>query len=173
MTELATESAKAEDREIGDLPAVYPGFIIAAVFFVIVVLEMKIDPDLVNKPEQTTLLTVLTALVGTAYWLYCIYRIHSVLAAATGGSYPIGPRKAAGFQLIPFFNLYWTYVWLAQLTDYIARAGVKVASRYLLTGILLLGFFTGQLFDASVGLVLIFSVVLYLRRKLQQALPVS
>ena len=69
--------------------------------------------------------------------------------------------------------MYWTYVWLAQLTDYIARAGVKVASRYLLTGILLLGFFTGQLFDASVGLVLIFSVVLYLRRKLQQALPVS
>src|SRR5215469_8193388 len=49
--------------------------------------------------------------LGFGYWLFCVHRMHRILAQATNGSYPVGPRRALWFHFIPLFNLYWYFRW--------------------------------------------------------------
>ena len=199
MTDVAAERAHRQEREIADLYTGYPGFIIAA-FLVLLELTVAKDPqaatllEFIKKapwPEGNFLsdivallkdvgryvearaetLSFIVLIAGNAYWYFCVYRIHSVLAAVTDGAYPISARRAVGLQLIPFFNLYWTFVWLKQLHKYIAAANVKIVSHYVLGLVILTGLVGGQ-FNAALGLVVIFSTLLYLRGKLQKVLPV-
>lgn len=54
-------------------------------------------------------------ILGWAYWFYCIYRTHKVLAEATDGAHPISPHKAVWFHLIPVYNLFWVFKWPVEI----------------------------------------------------------
>ena len=200
MTDVAAVASRRGDEEIADLYSGYPGFIIAAsVVLLQLMVEsqdsgalaffdlLKHDPRLQGMvhldslvaffmdvrhyiKSQAEYLSFLVQFAGTAYWLFCIYRMHAVLAAVSGGSYPISARRAVGLQLIPIFNLFWSFVWLKALRAYIKNAGVSILPDYVLWVAVLLGLVGGQFFPAT-GLTIIFSTLLYLRQRLRKVLP--
>jgi hypothetical protein len=49
--------------------------------------------------------------LGGIYWLFCVYRLQSALAARFGSQYSISPARGALLHLIPGFNLYWAVKW--------------------------------------------------------------
>jgi hypothetical protein len=59
----------------------------------------------------------LVVIAGWIFWIYCIYQMHKILEKMTNKSYPIKPKKAAFFHLIPLFNLYWIFKWTNNLID--------------------------------------------------------
>lgn len=149
------------------LPKVWPGYLIALAFFAIASGEMIIDPA---SSEQETLLTYLTWLVGLGYWLFCVHRFHTVMAEATGGAHPISPGRAVGFHFIPFYNLYWLFRWTNAVAD-LVNARAPTAGRMprgWAGAILLVGLLVAR-FDAAPGLLVLFAVAQYLRRKIRQA----
>jgi hypothetical protein len=117
--------------------------------------------------------TLLLSMVGSCYWLFCVHRIHKVLAEYTGCRYPISPFKAVGFQFIPVFEYFWFFRWTRRLATFIeAESGKpqmsKVWPGMLLTTASVLGWFGAF---KSVRLFLIFGFGTYLTRKLKVILP--
>jgi hypothetical protein len=148
------------------LPRVWPGYVVALVFTLIASGEILVDP---TAAERQTLLTYLTWLVGIAYWLFCVHRFHRVLAESTGGSHPISPGRAAGFHLIPFFNLYWIFRWTNAVADLVGARITRARVRHGWTGVLLLAAFVVSRFDAGFGLLLVFAVIHVIRRDIRRA----
>lgn len=110
---------------------------------------------------------------GSCYWLFCIHRIHKVLAEYTNGSYPISARRAVGFQFIPLFEYYWFFRWARQLARFFdQRSGTTTAPKVwpgiLLSSASVLGWVPAF---KSLRLFLIFGFGLYLTRKLKSVLP--
>src|SRR5262245_19589987 len=74
------------------LPRVWPGFLLALALLMVVMVQIVFDPS--TADESFTFLSVLTWLACFAYWLYCVYRLHRVLAEATEGRHPIPPARS-------------------------------------------------------------------------------
>jgi hypothetical protein len=150
------------------LPLIWPGYLIAFVLLVIDFGEALFDPSLAD--DVTSPLWILGNVVYIFYWAFCIYRIHAVLRDITGGLYPISPGKAAGFHFIPFYNLFWIFHWTNTLADFL-NANSAVRMRRVWPGIwLLVGFATNR-FVGELAVVIVFSVLLYVVRKVGKALP--
>src|SRR5438445_10401100 len=116
---------------------------------------------------------LLVSIIGTCYWLFCIYRSHKVLAEYTGSKYPISPRKALGFQIIPIFQYYWFFRWTRQLAKFVDAESGEARMPRVWPGLLmslssLLGW--NPAFK-SLRLFLIFALGIYFTRKLRQVLP--
>ncbi len=116
---------------------------------------------------------LLVSIIGTCYWLFCIHRIHKVLAEYTGSKYPISPRKALGFQIIPIFQYYWFFRWTRQLAKFVDAESGEARMPRVWPGLLmslssLLGW--NPAFK-SLRLFLIFALGIYFTRKLRQVLP--
>jgi len=83
--------------------------------------------------------------LGTAWTLACIYQLHAALEKSTSGEYPITPGKAAGYHLIPVFNLFWVFSWSIQLSNWLNALNPRnhlkgrVVGSLLLIGLLLPG----------------------------------
>jgi hypothetical protein len=150
------------------LPKVWVGYIIAAFFVVVELLEAIQDPTLRN----TTPWDRLIYLLGVIYWLYWIYRLHQVIAAVTNSSHPITPRQAAGYNIIPVYNIYWFFKWTNEVTNFVNN---RLSSRQMAKGwagfFLLIGFLLGAFVDGGIGLAVIFSVGGYLVHKIRLAIP--
>lgn len=148
------------------LPRVWPGYLIGLAFILIASGEMIVDR---TAAEQETLLTYVTWLVGLAYWLFCIHRFHRVLRESSGGAYPISPARAAGFHLIPFYNLYWLFRWTNTAAGLVnARISSAFMRRGWTGGLLLAGFVLAR-FDAGLGLIALFAVAQLIRRDIRRA----
>ena len=107
---------------------------------------------------------------GWLYWTWCIYRVHKVLAEYTGGNYPISPRRAVGFGLIPVFGWVWSFLWTRKLDEFLKeRAGEQRQTRtwpgLLLVPASLFGFVQ------TLRLALLFAVGADMGRRLRQTLP--
>lgn len=147
-------------------PLVWPGYLLGILFFILVTGETMIDPYVGNRQ---TLLPYLTWVGAIIYWLFCIHRFHRIMAASTGGLYPISPRRAVGFHFIPFYNLYWLFRWTNAVAAFVnARVAPGTMWRGW-PGAILLGAFVLARFDAGIALILIFAVTHYIRSKLSQA----
>jgi tetratricopeptide (TPR) repeat protein len=149
------------------LPAVWIGYLIAILFVAVETVEAF--SGTAAATEQTLLDTAVAA-GGWGYWLWCIYRMHKVLAEATNNTHPINPGKAWGYFFIPFYNFYWLFKWPNEIANFVNRRSSRQMSHgwagfFLLSGILLL-----RLVDVAVGLAVIFSVGIYLNRKINSAL---
>lgn len=165
-----TETAIADTDSLPELPSVWPGFVLAGSFFVTELGEQIIDPS--DDPQATTPILLLIIVAANLYWLFNIYRVHRVLATATKGAYPIRPIKAVGFHFIPFVNLYWIVHWPNAIADYVnQKLGASRMGKIWPGLCLILGLGLTHLFDGALGLIVMFSALLYIRRKLSAALP--
>jgi uncharacterized membrane protein len=160
-----TPEALKELPARSSLPWVWFGFFFVVAFIIeetlIVVLEMD--------PAIGELVSVLIALAGYIFWLFCVSRFHTILCQISRNHYPISGAVAAGKHLIPFYNLYWIFHWPATMSDYLnRRERVRMVSGYLLGVFLLISLLTSRFFDAGIGLAGMFTVGMYISAKLRR-----
>jgi hypothetical protein len=126
----------------------------------------------------------LTWLGAVVYWMRCIRRIHKILAVATGRTYPISPRKAFWFQMIPIFSVIWNFRMTRQFGKFVeSKSSTVRAAKYwpaifLAVSSLLPAFFVVAVVGVLLGtfpiglvsapLAVWFGVVHYLSRKTRQ-----
>lgn len=146
------------DKRISHLPKVWFGLVLTLILFLVQIL------DSLQTGQFKGLPSIIASLAVFAYWLFCIYRLHEILAEISDYPYPVPPEKAAAFHLIPVFNLYWMFKWPKEMGRFLNGSGLVHMSSGL--GILLLFSFIVMRFDATIGYILLFSVTLYIRKKL-------
>jgi hypothetical protein len=152
------------------LPKIWVGYAFAVAVFALLLVG-KSSPD--DSKIDVGALGLLLFFVGWFYWMFCVYRIHRVLKEATYGAYPISPRRAAGFQFIPIYNLIWVFKWPKRIAEFVnARTNSHRMSRFLPATLLLIAGFVGQSgMLAPLHLLIIFGVGDYLARRIKHVLP--
>ena len=158
------EAERDERIPTSSLPWVWVGFLFAALFMIV---EIVLVVTLAEESEIRLALALL-GLPGVFYWLYCVYRFHKVLGELTQGRYPISPLEAALKHIIPFYNLYWTFKWPGELSDYLNRRGrVQMISGSVLGVLLLLAWIVFRLVDGAMGLAFLFGIGMFISSKLK------
>lgn len=158
-----SERETAEQIPQSSPPWIWVGFLFAAAFFLIEVLFVILDL------EETAIDAILTVILigGWIYWLFCIHRIHKILAELTRNRYPISPGEGAAKHIIPFYNFYWVFKWPAELSDYLNRRGrVRMISGYVIGAMLLLSLLL-RFVDGAIGMAFLFGVTLFVSSKLK------
>ena len=145
-------------------PWVWFGFAFAIAFLVAEFIEVFLDMD----QESFRLVFVMIILAGWAYWLFCVHRFHKILAEMTQNRYPIQPGEAVGKHFIPFYNLYWLFVWPSTLSSHLNQAGQVNMLPGALIGFVLLVSLLLRYVDGGVGLAVTFSVGLYISARLRR-----
>jgi hypothetical protein len=145
------------------LPWVWLGYVFALAFLVGEILELALDLS-----KGFDLVLVLIAVCGWIYWLFCVHRLHKILAELSGGRYPIEPSTAVGYHFVPFYNFYWLFKWPTTLASYLNERGrTRVVNGNLLGALLLVSALL-RLFDGAIGLAAIYTVTLYISSKLRR-----
>lgn len=140
-------------------PAVGKGFFFAGLFLVGEVLSVSHE-----EPAVELLLSGLVG--GWFYWLYCVHRMHVILAEMTNYHYPVSPGKAAGRHAFPWYNIFWILYWSWVFSHYLNRRGrVRMIAGELLGPMLLLSLLL-VMADGAVGLTFLFAVTMYMSGKL-------
>jgi tetratricopeptide (TPR) repeat protein len=164
-------AAQSSSRHISTaLPKVWIGYLIAMLFLAVEIVEGFSGTA---AATEQTLLDNAVALGGWGYWLWCIYQMHKVLAEATNHTHPITPGKAWGYFFLPFYNFYWIFKVPIEIANFVHRRSSRHMSHgwagfFLLSGILLV-----RLVDTALGLAVIFSVGIYLNRRINSALAAN
>ena len=155
-------------------PWVWVGFLFAFAFFVIevgfVIATFNWDEEVASSTgdAQLSLMLGLLGLPGIIYWMFCVHRLHKILAEMTRGRYPNAPLETALKHLIPFYNLYWIFKWPGEFSDYLNRRGrVQIISGAALGVLLLLGLLIFRLFDGAIGMAWLFGVTMFMSSKLK------
>jgi hypothetical protein len=122
-----TDFEATEQVPTSSFPPVWVGFVFAFIFlvvevaFVIVTFDWEEEASAMDARVAASL--GLLGLPGIIYWMYCIHRLHKILAQMTHGRYPNSPLETALKHLIPFYNLYWIFKWPGEFSDYLNRRG--------------------------------------------------
>jgi hypothetical protein len=115
-------------------------------------------------------LTLIGALVATAYVLHCISTYHYLVGKAEGWSHPISPKRAVRFHFIPIFNLYWDFKWPVEIARFVNwRMQCHRMSGMLVGSVVLAGFLIAGFIDSSIGLIVILCAFSYVSRCLRDA----
>lgn len=172
---LERQSADSTAAAISQpLPKMWVGFAFLLLYWVlrlpVLFPALSSAPISSAQQEKLSLVILLIRVSCWSYWLFCVYRIHKVLAKVTAGTYPIGPRKAVGFLLIPFFNiLYWNFKWTRQIAFFVNKRSPQVKVGRVWPGtVLFVAGVSGIFFDPGIRILMIFSVGLYLTRRIGQ-----
>ena len=137
-------------------PWIWVGFLFAAGYLVAELDGLGPGPGQIIGPAT------LIYLAGLVYWAVRVYWLHAVLRTFDP-SYPIAPGEAAGWNLMPLFNLYWIVHWPSVLADYVNRWSSTRMLRGPYLGLLLLcAILSGRFIGGTVGLVAVFAVTLYI-----------
>ena len=154
---------------VSRLPRIWIGFILAFGFLVAEITEV-----MRGNESAVGLYTITAAVLGWSYWFFCIHRFHKILGQISphvqGQSiYPISPRQAVGYHLIPLYNLFWVFEWTKAFVSFLKRrTSVRAGSGGGLGTILLLSMIAMRV-DGFIGLSCLFGFALYVSRKLRQA----
>lgn len=141
------------------LPTVEKGFLFAALFFAGELLSL-------NAEDPPVFLFIVIFVTGWFYWLYCVHRMHRILAELTNYSYPITPGKLAGRHAYPFYNNFWVLYWAWTFGQYLRDRGrVGIIAGVLLGPMLLLAKLL-TVVDGALALTVLFAVTTYMSRKL-------
>jgi hypothetical protein len=165
-----TESDREEEIPTTSTPWVWVGFIFAVGFFLLAVaygvLEFfETSADALNT---VNVLLIVLGFASLIYWLFCVHRLHKVLAQLTQNRYSISPAEAAYKHFIPIVGIIWLFQWPAQLSDYLNERGrVKMISGYLIGGMLLLAMLL-RIADGTLGTAMLFGVTMYVSAKLKK-----
>ena len=158
------------------LPNLRFGFGLAVVLFVLEII-WGVQKELARGTSQAqsaggyaAALTLVGAIVSTAYVLHCISAYHYVVNNINGWSHPISPKRAVRFHFIPVFNLYWDFKWPREIARFVNwRMQRNRMSGTLAGALVLIGFLIGGFFDVSIGLAVIVSAFAYISRCLCDA----
>jgi hypothetical protein len=144
------------------LPRMWIGYVLAT-FCLLVEIPHWMNEGAADDGSATAALVV--NFFGWVYWLFCVHRMHKVLARATYSSYPTSPRRAIWMQFVPLYNLIWAVKWPNRIAKFLKQTnpGLRVAVRW--PGILVL--LGGLLGYTSFRLFVLFSVGVYLNRKIR------
>ena len=164
MQTLLTDQPQQDQPATSSPPWVWLGFFFAFAFLSAEFIEVFLELD----QESSRLIFVLIVLAGWAYWLFCVHRFHKILAEMTGNRYPIQPGEAVGKHFIPFYNLYWLFVWPSTLSSHLIQAGHVNMLPGPLIGFVLLVSLLLRYVDGGVGLAVTFSVGLYISARLRK-----
>jgi hypothetical protein len=164
QTLLNSDLPQQDQPATSSPPWVWFGFAFAIAFLLAEFLEVFLDLD----QESFRLVFVMIVLAGWIYWLFCVHRFHKILAEMTGHRYPIQPGEAVGKHFIPFYNLYWLFVWPSTLSSHLNQAGQVSMLPGALIGFVLLVSLLLRYVDGGVGLALTFSVGLYISARLRK-----
>jgi hypothetical protein len=148
-------------------PWVWFGFIFAFAFLSAEFIEVFLDVE-----ESFRLVFVVIVLAGWIYWLFCVHRFHRILAEMTRHRYPIQPGEAVAKHFIPFYNIYWLFVWPSNLSSHLNKAGHVSMLPGPLIGFALLVSLLLRYVDGGVGLAVTFSVGLYISARLRKHMKV-
>ena len=143
-------------------PPVAIGFVFAISFLMGETVE-------VASGEENSLETflVLTVVAGWLYWIWCIHRIHRVLAELSNYRYPVEPGAAAVRHIFPIFNLFWVFYWPSKLSHYLnVRGRVRILPGAVLGAMLLLSLLL-RFFDGAIGMASLFGVTWYISNKVK------
>ncbi|HZQ93126.1 MAG TPA: DUF4234 domain-containing protein [Terriglobales bacterium] len=69
-----------------------------------------------GKPRNLPAMAGLLLITANIYWVYWLYQIYKEMRAHSPGVTTVQPGQAAGFLLIPFFNIYWFFRVLIDFT---------------------------------------------------------
>lgn len=159
------------------LPSLRFGFGLAIVLFVSEVvwgaqrLLSRGTPESQSAGGYAAALTLVGAIVSTAYVLHCISTYHYIVGDVEGWSHPISPKWAVRFHLIPVFNVYWNFKWPKEIAKFVNwRMQSHRMSGELVGAVVLLGFLIAGLVDVSIGLAVILCGFAYISRCLRDAL---
>lgn len=167
---IGTDAETPEQVPKSSPPWVWVGFLLAAAFLVveITLVIMTMDEEGLTDPGVTVALWPL-GLLGMGYWMFCVHRIHKILAELTHGRYPISPLEGALKHLIPFYNLYWVFHWPGQFSAYLNRRGrVRIISGTALGLMLLFSLLTFRIVDGAIGMAFLFGVTVFISSKLKE-----
>jgi hypothetical protein len=171
---LSEPTAGFRDESFPELPKMWIGFVLALGFLVAELYEAAIEQN-----DRLGLWTIVTAIAGTFYWLFCVHRFHIAvnrLAAPlsiseSGTTYPVSPGGAVGRHFIPVYNIFWLFKWPKTMADFLNEStSVRMMSGTLLGFIVLLSFVVLRALDGFFGLSALFWIGAYLNKKLRQAM---
>ena len=158
------EAQRIERVPTSSPPWVWIGFLFAVAYlFIEIVLVIVLTED-----EPLLQLAGVVGLPGMIYWLFCVHRIHKILAQLSHGHYPHTPLEAALKHIIPFYNFYWIFKWPGDLSDYLNRRGrVQIISGAVIGVMLLLSLLTYRLVDGAIGMAGLFGVTMFISSKVK------
>jgi hypothetical protein len=155
-------------------PRIWIGYLLGVATFISEIVAIVLHPELLKDPFAVPpLYAFLAGFICLVYWMVWVYEFHLVLRQATSGAYAISPVRAAGFHLIPFFNLYWVFKWSRELARFVnSRLAVPLMNPDR-TGLAIFIVFIIFLFlDRGFGMILLFWAASRLLRCLRLALEV-
>lgn len=164
LLDLSSQSDdEPEHPRITRFPIVWIGFAFALIFFFAEFLLLLPGFD----ERQLTPIFLLIVILGIAYWLFCVYKLHKIMNEIAPQGYAISPGEAVGKHFIPILNAIWLFQWPSEMTNYINDRGrVPVISGKLIGLFLLLSVLL-RFVDGAVGLAATFGVTMYLAAKLK------
>ena len=150
-------------------PWVWVGFVFAVIFFVVAVTGGVMEALGAEAGLVTMIngLLIVIGIISFIYWLFCIHRIHKILAELTNNRYSISPGEAALKHIIPILGVIWLFQWPAELSRYLNERGrVKMISGHAIGAMLLLSVLLRWI-DGSFGTVALFGVTMFVSSKLK------
>lgn len=150
-------------------PWVWIGFVFAVAFF-LVEITAGVMEALGAEAGLVTMLTgsmIVIGIISFIYWLFCIHRIHKIMAELTSDRYSISPGEAALKHIIPILGIVWLFQWPAELSRYLnGRGRVKMISGNAIGAMLLLSVLLRWV-DGAFGTAALFGVTLFVSSKLK------
>ncbi|GEM_PF-6875130 len=173
--EIVNETESLSGRASTGLPEMWVGFSLAGAMLIVEVVHAIMDPTgTKGDPLIKAIPLVLIPLGGSIYWLFCVYRMHKVIAEATNSTHPITPRQAVGYHFIPAYNLIWLFKWPNQIAEFVnSRSPSKSMAKGWPGFFFLMGLLLGKVVSGGLGLATIFSVGVYLTEKIRGAIESS
>jgi hypothetical protein len=168
------------------MPKIWVGYILATVSFVLkwfvfyytampVILLDKVTKETMLDVTRTStyiIITYIGIIACSAYWLYCIYKIHVVLAESTGNEYSITPGRAVVGHLFPFYDIYWLFKWSNEIKLFVNnKMNSNIICKYVPGLLILGGFIWVWAVDGLIGFVVVYATSSYIARGIKHALP--
>lgn len=155
------------------LPQVWIGYLFGLATTVAEVISLDGQPEVKGQLVIPPLYVFLPGFVGIVYWLVCVHRIHVVLRSIPGWSHPVSPARAAGFHLLPVFNLYWIFKWPQEVARFVNGQLQMPLMRPTTVGVTLLLAMLLRYFDPGPGLILMFMPLSYVLKCVRTALAAA
>ena len=157
-------------------PKIQPGYVLGAVTIASYLVLMLTTAGRPQTGGSYTIVSgsasavmIVSFIAGLVYWLMSVYRLHKTLNNLTSGTYPITARQAVGYQFIPFFNIYWTFKWPAEIADFVNHLESRTAMNRYKYGVIL---FAASIFSrllTGISIVVDFAVLSRLIQKTKTA----
>jgi hypothetical protein len=185
LNNASMEAGTYIKKPLTPMPKIWVGYILATVSFALkslVFYYMAMPMILLDKVTKeamldvtrtsTYIITYIGIMACSVYWLYCIYKIHVVLAESTGNEYSITPGRAVVGHLFPFYDIYCLFKWSNEIRLFVNnKMNSKIIYKHVPGLLILYGFIWVWAADGLIGFVVVYATSSYIVRGIKHALP--